>query len=342
MTSDTPEPQDPARFSRAKSEPPILDLKAEKPEPENTAPKAEPPKHDTLRIEKQPARRWPISGFLGGLIGGCLVALVVLTYAHFADEAPTQIAALESALIEKADRNHVVALEQRLATIEAALAEAKAALNAIAEKRATPDVDLMRRIASLEMAIRSREAETPQSVSGGDQRALRLALVLSLRDAIRNDQSSARELASLERLGEASQAFAILKSNLASPLAPFDEIRAEVLSLGKTSSVEDPSPSELKTSQSRLSSFFAQLVTVRPAGSVAKVTAPEISIAPLVDAVDLFDAKAALAALAALPQADHVKFNSIESELNRRLAVETAITQLLDEALDAIAKGDMP
>lgn len=349
MTSDTPEPQDPVRFSKPKSEPPILDLQAEKPAPENAAPKAEPPKqdaprHDTLRVEKQPPRTWPVGGFLGGLIGGGIVALGMLAYAYVTDKTSAHITTLETALIEKVDRNIVAAFEKRLDDMEAALAETKAAIGAVAEKRATPDADLMKRIAALETAIRSLDANTPQSVISAvnDRSALRLALVLSLRDDIRNDQPVSRGIVALENSGETTEAFAVLKSNLSSPLVPFDQIRAEILSGEKSANIEEPSPSEQSKPESRISAFFSQLVTVRPAGPVAKVTSPDASLAALIDAVDQDDAKLALSALAALPQSEREKFKSVESELTRRIAVETAIAQLLDDALDAIAKGDTP
>jgi hypothetical protein len=188
------------------------------------------------------------------------------------------------------------------------------------------------------------DANAPQSVIGAvkDWSALRLALVLSLRDAIRNDQPVSRELLALEKSGEATDAFAVLKSNLAAPLVPFDEMRAEILSLAKSASVEDQSSSEQRKPESRLSVFFSQLVTVRPAGPVAKVTSPDDALAALIDAVDQDDAKLSLSALASLPQSERERFKSLESELARRIAAETAIAQLLDDALDAIAKGDTP
>lgn len=344
MSSDTPEPQDPVRFSKAKSEPPILDLEAEKPASASEAsqPKAEQPKHDTLRIEKQPPRKLPISGFLGGLIGGGIVALGVLAYAQITDSTATQIATLESALVEKADRHIFSGIEKRLAEIEAALAETQAGLGAIAEKRAIPDADVMKRIATLENAIRSLGTSSPQAVMVEDRRALRLALILSLRDTVRNNLAASREIAALEQSGENSTPFTVLKTNLASPLVPFDEIRTEIERLTKSAPVEEPASPEQSNTASRASSFFSQFVTVRPVGPVARPVSPDTSFAPLLDAVDQDDAKAALAALATVPESDAKKFKSVESELKRRLAVETALAQLLDTALDAIAKGDAP
>lgn len=349
MTSETPEPQDPspqdaARFSRAKTEPPILDLKAEKSEPEKATPKAEPPKHDTVRIEKQPSRTWPIGGFLGGLIGGGLVALGVLAYAQLTDKTSIQITTLESALIEKVDRNVVAAIETRLTDMDAALAETKAMIGTIGEKYATPDADLMKRIATLETAIRSLDTKAPLSVldAGEHRNALRLALVLSLRDSIRNGLPGSREIAALATSGESSQAFVALQHNLISPLISFDEVRAEIVALTKDAAIEQTSQAEQNNSSSRLSSFFSQLVTVRPASPITKPVPGEASFSSLLDAVDQDDAKMTLSALSALPQSEQQKFKSIENELKRRVTVESAIVQLLDDALDAIAKGDTP
>lgn len=344
MSSDTPEPQDPVRFSKAKSEPPILDLQAEKPvsTAEASASKAESPNQDTRRNENRPRHAWPIGGFLGGLTGGAFVALGVFAYATIADSTPTQIAALESALIEKADRNIFAPLEKRLANIEAELPGIKADLGAIAEKTGMPDPGMVKRITALENAIRSLGTSPPQTVTVEDRHALRLALTLSLRDAIRSNQSAPREIAALETLGASGTAFETLKSSLASPLVPLDELRAEIITLTKNMSVGEPVAPEQSKALSGVSSFFSQLITIRPAGPVAKASAPDTSYTPLLDAVDQNDAKAALAALASLSASDAEQFNSIRSELERRLAVETALATCLDEALDAITKGDAP
>lgn len=344
MSSDTPEPQDPVRFSKAKSEPPILDLQAEKPAStaETSASKAESPNQDTRRNENRPRHAWPIGGFLGGLAGGAFVALGVFAYATITDSTPTQIAALESALIEKADRNVFAPLEKRLANIEAELPGIKADLGAIAEKTATPDPGMVKRITALENAIGALGRTSPQAVMREDRSALRLALTLSLRDAIGKNRVATKEITALEKMGESSAAFATLRSNLASPLAPFDDIRVEIERLSKSKPVETFAAPEQIGTASRVSSFFSQLVTVRPVGLAVKMTPPVTSFTPLLDAIDQNDAKAALAALAPLPASDAEQFNSIRSELERRLAVETALATCLDEALDAITKGDAP
>lgn len=344
MSSDTPEPQDPVRFSKPKSEPPILDLEAEKPasSAETSTPKPEQSRHDTMRVAKQPPRKLPIGGFLGGLIGGVLVALGVLVYATLKDSTPTQIASLESAILEKADRNIFSAFEKRLSDIEATLVDTQTRLGVMTEKRVTPDPDMIKRITAVENAIRSFGISSPQAISLGDRDALRLALILSLRDAVRNDQTASREIAALEKSGESSVAFTTLKANLASPLVPFDEIRAEIVTLTKTTPVEGSVQTEQNKTLSGVPSFFSQLVTVRPAEPVAKAPASDTSYAQLLEAVDQDDAKGALNALAMLPEIETEKFKSVRSELQRRIAVEAAIAQLLDTALDAIIKGDAP
>ncbi len=344
MSSDTPEPQDSARFSKARSEPPILDLQAEKPASASEAPdaKAEQPKHDTLRIDKQPSRKLPVGGFLGGLIGGGLVALGVLAYAAITDSTPTQIATLESALVEKADRNIFAGLENRISEIEATLTETRASLGNIAEKPVTPDPVMIERVDALEKAILSLGTASPQTVTIEDRRALRLALILSLRDAIRTDLAAPKEILALEQSGENSAPFLALKSNLSSPLMPFDDIRTEIAKLTKDAPVETPTPPEQSHAAARVSSLFSQLVTVRPVGPVAKAPMPDASFAPLRDAIDQNNATAALAVLAGMPQTEVEKFKSVERELKRRVAVETAMAQLLDIALDAVTKGDAP
>ena len=348
MSNDTSDPQalspqDPARFSKPKSEPPILDLQAEKPSVASDAaePAAETNKHDTLRIAKQSRRKIPYDGILGGMLGGGLVALGVVIYAHVTNPNAAQYAALETVLAQKADQTSLSALEKRINDIKADLDQALSGVTA-AQKNATSDPVLSERIASLETIIRSLDKKTQQSVKLEDRRALRLALILSLRDTMHRDLAAPAEIAALDASGEKTSAFESLKSDLATPLVPFDDLRIEILNLTKTlSSGHETTTEEAKVS-SRLSSFFSQLVTVRPAGPAAKSLLPDLSVTPVLDAVDQDDATAALAALAALPQAEQEKFKSIGDELKRHINVEAALSDLLDDALRDITKKDTP
>lgn len=351
MESDTPNPQnlspqDPARFSKPKSEPPIIDLEVEKAsegKKTDTASQTAAPRPDTLRIEKKSSSKGMFTGLIGGLIGGGLIALGVLAYDRLSQPLGEKITALSQSLSQKVERDEFSVLQSRLSEIETSLEAAKAEITAISKTSAAPDPQMAKRISALEESMKSVSKNSQGGLSSPDQRGLKLALLLSMRDGLRHNASVKNEMMALEKVGETSPAFRNLQSALATPLLPYDELHSDVLKRIKSLSLPHENPVNPPDTTTRISSFFSQFVTVRPASTVTpKLSATDLSFSPLLDALDQDDAAASLNAIAALPQDEKDIFSSVAAELKRRADVERDITVMIADTLEIIAKGDVP
>lgn len=372
MDSDQPDtntisPQDSSRFSKSKSAPPILDLEAEHAtssapdEPASTSTfgtqqAQQDTMHETLHISAPSSRFFSIrtfaTGLIGGVIGGSLVMIAALVYFNVMAPPSPVIASLQKALAGKADQTSLNQTEQRMKAVDASIGALQSAIAAATKTPAPIDPDLLTRIERLENDVQSRIAPSAPSASAtapqgnatsADHRALRLVLMLSLRDAIRNGTSSEKSLAALDKAGEASPAFSELKAALATPLMSYAMMRNEMSRLVKARPIAEPSKPDIENQDAPIASWLNRFVTIRPASSPTReIAMPAATFAPLRDALDQSDPQAALNALAALPQPDAENLKPLRDELERRVKVDHALSQLLDDSLDGIAKGITP
>ena len=346
MDSETPTPQDPSRFSKATSEPVILDLEATEQKPQSAkaedAPRTEPKAAPSQAKPKAPLRL-PVAEFLGGIIGGGIIALGVLGYSQLTNDLSSKVASLEQALVTKAEQSDTQKFNTRLSTLESALTEAKTALVASAKKSATLDPSMIKRLDDLETAFKSLSGRDPIVAVTEDRRPLRLALILLLRDDVKTDQPTTGALTALEALGEAHPAFTQLKDNLALPLPSYAALVDEAMRQMKSSHEKTEVKLDDTATPSRFPSFLSQLITVRSVKTTepVPVDAGDI-IEPIVSALEDQHAGEALKLIATLPNDSRTKFKSLESDIARRAKAEAAIVALLDDALGAITKGDNP
>lgn len=331
MTSDTPEPQDPVRFSKAKSEPPILDLQAEHSEPQKAAPKTERPK-----------RPWPIARFIGGLIGGGLIALFAVTYVSWHNRATVKSEDLAAALAAKSDQSEFESVSLRVAALESALAELKTTLAAITQRTTGLDTELLKRVDAIEAEIGAISGRNVALPSASPELAI-FVLASSIRDRMAQEKVVTKELAALAALGEAGPAFTSLQRLTASPLFSYAELIALVESQPIKSVLNSSSAqADAPVSGSSFMALMNRFVTVRPAETTQQQKKQDLSLQPIIDALTQRNAVKALALIEAMPQSIRSELKQVESEIARRAAAESASDALADDALDLIIKDGKP
>jgi flagellar biosynthesis regulator FlbT len=284
-----------------------------------------------------------LGGFIGGVIGGGIVALSVVGYSYLTNDFSSQLTGLEQALSTKVEQSDAEKFDLRLTSLETGLAETKAVLAANAKKLAPVDPLIIKRFEDIEAAVKSLSAREPIAAVTRDHKALRLALILLLRDDIKTDQPTLSAISALESFGEIHPAFTALKDNLTSRLPSYAALVDEEMSQMKSGHEKSDLKTDDTITPSRFPSFLSQLITVRPAKTTepAPVESNDI-IEPVITALEDQRADEALKLISALPENARAKFKALESDIARRANVENAIATILEDALNAISKGDKP